>query len=290
MIVPLARATAAEWFRFRRRRFAWVALATVVVSGFLGAVAPQVTARATGLSERIGGGTVRDTVENAFYYLAAGGRGVALLAALFVALAAAPSISGELSNGTLRLALARPVKRTSIFLAKALVLGGFAQALLIAGLLAALAGAAVASDFGPVTRSGFTKSDVSSMVGRAAFAAALCDLAILGVLGLSLLASTVADAVASSTSATFGILVILALGSYGFDVAKPYVFAAYTTSPFDTLQDFALGIDAPRPKWFGVASLQDWADAAFAALVPAATAAALFGTASRIFTRRDWLA
>src|SRR5262249_31496057 len=154
---------------------------------------------------------------NGFYYLANGIKGAALLTALFLALAAAPAVSGEMAQGTLRVSLARPVPRKRLFAAKALVLAAFVQALLLAGGVAALAGAGLVGGFGAVAKLGLVKSTAAAMTGRLAFAVVLSELAILGTLGLALLASTIADSAASATSATLGILVVIALVAFWFD-------------------------------------------------------------------------
>jgi len=86
------------------------------------------------------------------------------------------------------------------------------------------------------------------------------------------------------------VLVVMALGGFAFDPAKPYLFAAFTTSAFDTMTSYALAIDAPRPTWFGMPTLQDWADATFAVALPAVSAGVLLALAGRVFVRRDWLA
>lgn len=288
MSVALSDALAGEWFRLRRRRSSAVALAATAAVGFLGSVAPRVEELARAVQDQAGGGGRRAEAANAFVYLATGAKGSALVAGLFVALAAAGAIAGEAHAGTLRLALCRPIPRTRLFAAKFLALAAFLEILLVAGLASAAAGAALVGDFGPVVVV-IEKSSLGAMAVRALFAALLSHLSLLGVLGFALLASTLARNGAAATSATLGFLVISSLLVAVLEAARPYLFAAYASSPFDVLRAHALGIDAPRPVWFGLPTLQEWADVTFAAAVPASSAGLLSLLAARAFSRRDWL-
>ena len=288
MTVSLRSALAGELFRLRRRRFSWVALAATAAVGFLGSVAPRIEELVKTVQQSVGGEGRGAAHANAFVYLATGAKGASILAGLFVALAAAGAVAGEAASGTLRLALCRPVGRGTVYLAKLLSLAVFLEALLVAGFGAAIAGAAVVGEFGPVVVI-LEKSSAGQMAGRTLFAFALSHLALLGIMGLALLASTLARSAASATAAALGSLVISALLLVGFESSRPYLFTSYATASFDTLRDYAIGQDAPRPVWFGLPTLQDWADTTFAVALPVFSALLLLGAAARIFTKRDWL-
>jgi ABC-type transport system involved in multi-copper enzyme maturation permease subunit len=292
MSVGLAEALSAEIYRFRRRRLAKLGLAAVAAGGFLGAIAPKVAERATAVGEALSGGAGRDpgAPANAYLYFADGMKGAAILAALLVALAGASAVAGDAASGTLRVSLARPVRRIHLFAAKALVIALFLEVALLVGTAAAAAGAAIVADFGPVVRFGVVQSSGGAMAASALFALLLSELAILGILGLSLLSSTLAGGVASAMSAALGVLGAAALAAFAFPDVQSYLFPSFTTSAFDTLRSHALAVVGSSATWFGRLALRPGVDAVLAAALPAASAAILLGAAARAFTRRDWLA
>ncbi len=290
MSATLVDAIASEVFRLRRKRGALGALALVVAAGFFGSVAPRIAEKASAVATQLGGPGGAAAASNGFVYLASGLKGVAILTALFLVLAAAGSIAGEAAGGTLRLALCRPVRRGHVFLSKMLVLGAWMEVLLLAGAAAACAGAALVGDFGDVAKFGLVRSSFGLMVGRTVFALALCEAALLAVLGLALLASTWSSSALGALGGTLGCLVTAALAAFALEVARPYLFPAYATAPFETLRMHALAIDAPRPVWFGIPTLQEWADVTFAVTLPLASALLLHFVAAARFVRRDWTA
>jgi len=290
MSVGLFDAFGAELFRLRRRRSSWIALAATAAVGFLLALAPKVAEQAMSVAQQVGatGGGSGGTVSG-FVYLASGLKGAAVLTGFFVALAAATSTAGEAAHGTLRLALARPVQRHHIFLSKVLALGVYLEILLLAGGLAALAGAALVGDFEAIAKFGLVKSTVGDMVWRSLFALALCELSLLGVLGLSMLAGVVLSGVGAALGTTLGFLVVSTMATIGVESLRPYFFSSFATSAFETLRAFGLGIDAPRPVWFGNPTLQDWADVTFSLSLPGSCACLFLLLAGAHFCRKDWL-
>lgn len=291
MSVPFRKAFLGEWFLLRKRRSSVVAVIIITIAGFLGSVAPRIEEKIREVQQQVNSGSGADGGQalNAFVYFSSGAKGAAILAGLFIALAAGGAIAGEAASGTLRIALARPVGRTRLFFAKFASLAMLAEIFMIAGTLAAIAGAAVVADFGPAVRV-LVKSSTATLVNYTIFASALSQLAILAVLGFSLFTSTVTRNAAAANAVSIGFLVLCGLLTFALDDARSYLFASYATSPFDILRMHALGQDAPRPTWFGMSSLQDWADITFSILVPAAAALLTTFVAARIFKKKDWLA
>ncbi|MFN0206302.1 MAG: ABC transporter permease subunit [Planctomycetota bacterium] len=282
-------AVSSEWFKLSRRRFCWISIAMTSIVGFVGSVAPKIEEKITSVQQQIAGNGAGVAAQNSFVYLSTGLKGVAILAGLFVALAASNAIAGEASGGMLRISLARPISRSKYFLAKFVTLIFFLELLFVAGAAAAAGGAALAADFGAAVKI-LVKSTFGELATKTAFALALSQLALAAVLGFSLCASTLSKNAAAANSITIGFLVLSSLAVLVIESAKSYVFSAYATSPFDTLRAHALGQDAPQPVWFGIPTLQDWADITFAWLLPASCAAAFVLIGMRIFSKKDWLA
>jgi ABC-type transport system involved in multi-copper enzyme maturation permease subunit len=252
-------------------------------------MAPRLEELIRSVQDSVGGSGGGETARNAFVYLATGAKGASIAAALFVALAASSAVAGEAHSGAIRLLLCRPVSRGAVFVGKAACLAVFALTLLFLGFGAAAAGAAVVSDFGAV-RVVIEKSSAGEMFARTGFAFFLAALGCLSVLGFALAVSVASRAASAATSATFGILLGFVLLVFVVETLRPYFFVSYVTSPFDTLRAHALGQDAPRPVWFGLPTLHDWADITFAIALPALSAALCFLVAARLFVKKDWLA
>jgi ABC-2 type transport system permease protein len=289
MSVTLAGAFAGESYRLVRRRFFWLSVAASGAVGLLGSLAPRVEELVHAVQRSVGGEAGVNTPSNAFFYFATGAKGTVVVAALFTALAASSAVAGEAHAGTMRLLLCRPVKRLTIFASKFLVLLSLLTALLAAGFAGAAVGAAFAGDYGPVVVI-LEKSTAEEMVGRALYASLLAVARTSAILAVALLASVLSRAAAAASAAALGALVLAELLAGVLDVVRPWLFSAYARNPFDTLRDFAMGIDAPRPIWFGIPSLRDWADASFALGVPLLTATVLTLVSARVFARKDWLA
>lgn len=289
MSVSLKNAFCSEWFRLWKRRFGWISVIIVIAVGFAGAVAPRLEEKIRSIQRQVEGvSEISAEAANAFVYFATGVKGAAVLTALFVALAAAGAVAGEAASGTLRISLARPIERGRLFFGKFLSLAVYLNILLLCGTAAAFAGGAAVGDYGPAVQI-IIKSSTATLLQYSLLAFFLCELALFAVLGFSLCISTLARNASSANAVALGFLVLCALLTFGFEAARPYLFAAYAASPLDTLRAFAMGQNAPRPVWFGMATLQNWADVTFAALVPASSGVLFTFTAARIFVKKDWL-
>lgn len=288
MKVPLGEAYASECYRWVRRRFHWVSLVATTLVGFFGSVAPRIEELVRTVQESIAGNGRDRAAANAFVYLSTGSKGAAIVAAMFTVLAASAIVAGEAQSGTLRILLARPIDRIALFASKFACLLTYGLSLLAVGFSASIAGAAIVGDFGPVIAV-IEKSSLAEMACRVLFAWFLSSLGLLGVLSTALLVSVHSRTTMGASAASLGILLTAELLTLVLDVARPYVFVSFVAGPFDTLRSHALGIDAPRPTWFGVPSFRDWADVAFALLVPTSACVLLTLVAARIFSRKDWL-
>jgi ABC-type transport system involved in multi-copper enzyme maturation permease subunit len=288
MTVLLRNGIAGEWYKLTHRRFFWAAIAATSLTGLAGAVAPRIEEKIASVQQHVAGGGASASEQNAFVYLTTGLKGTAILAGLFVALAAATACAGEAASGTLRIALARPMSRARCYAAKFIALALFMECLVLAGGLSAAAGAGFVADYGPAVRI-IVKNTFGELAARSAFALLVSQVALFAVLSFAFLTSVVSRSAATANAAALGTLVLASLAAVAVEPAKSYIFSAFATSPFDVLRSLALGQDAPRPTWFGMPSLQDWADITFAVALPGAFAF-LFGFVGlRIFMKRDWL-
>lgn len=289
MTVSFRRAFDSEWFRLRKRKSTWWSLLAVCVAGFAGSAAPRIEEKINIIQvQTSGGGRSASDALNAFVYLSTGAKGAFAFSILFLALGGAAAIAGEASAGTLRITLARPVSRSTVFAAKWYVLVIQMLMMTTLGMLSAAAGAATVADFGPAVRE-VVKSSASDLLQYTLLAYVIGLCAITAILGLTLLIGTVTRTTASAATATLGFLSAAFLLQFAVPSIHPWLFPSFGVAPFDVLRSIALGHDAPRPVWFGMPHLQDWADITFAVCMPAACAFLLTLLAGRIFSQRDWL-
>ncbi|MBI3819226.1 MAG: ABC transporter permease subunit [Planctomycetes bacterium] len=289
MRIGIRQALAGEWFRLRRKSSFIISILVTICAGFLGAIAPRIEQKIAKIQQQVGGGgPATDSALNGFVYFASGAKGAAILTGLFISLAAAAAIAGEASSGTLRIALARPIARGKLYFAKFLALAAYLEILLLSGAAASFAGSAAVADFGPAVKI-ITISSTAELAIYVLFAMILCHLALFGILGFSFFVSVLSRNAAAANAVSIGFLLLCALLTFVFEFSRPWVFPNYTAAPFDTLREFALGHNAPRPTWFGIYTLQDWADITFAISLPASAALLFFSAGARIFIKKDWL-
>ncbi|MBN2490660.1 MAG: ABC transporter permease [Planctomycetes bacterium] len=193
----------AEMTKLWRQRLPWVGLGLAVGVAVLAAwmnaeVVPELRGAAA-------------VPRNAFRFFAIGLRYGIAMGGFFLVLVAGLMVAAETGQGTLKMVLVRPVKRTEVFLAKVLTVFQYALVLLLAVSLSAalVAGACPGSDFGAVIDPEYADplhpyiySDAAEMWGHLLRAVALLvlPLAAAAVVGLTVSVLVENPGVASGTA------------------------------------------------------------------------------------------
>ena len=209
-----------------------------------------------------------------FVPLAAVGALSLFLLPLVAAMAGAYPLAGEAETGTLKTWMSRPVGRASVLFSK----WGVAILFVIVGMVLVAVGGLVGGwlVFGvhPLTTLSGTTIGIAAGLWRIVLANLLILAALLCVISLALLMSTLTN---SSLTAAIGAMVVFVVltilnGFSYFDFMKPYTFTSYDLAFVDLFRDPIV-----------------WAPIRNALLTYGATVAGLLGVAWLIFRRKDIL-
>jgi len=197
---------------------------------------------------------------------------------------ASSTVAEEAAHGTLRALLVRPVRRGEVLAAKALACWGYAVLLLVAVVLAALAGGELTRGLYDITDPDYverTKHTFGAMLRFVAIATALSLPPLLAFTGLGLLISTLMDHAGHATGAAVGALFVLSAAAGLLDPEQGrFVFVSYASFPFEVVSDLANQFSGQLDR-FKAPFIQQ------SVLVCLGWAALLFGASGLIFARRD---
>ena len=194
---------------------------------------------------------------------------------IFVIMFAALLVAEETGTGTIRAALAAPVHRWELYLAKAVAGLLYMLVLSVAGLLFSAAMAMIHYHFGPIGDSAGVVYGRGEVLRQLLAAVALSWIPLVALVMFGLLISTIVRvpgaAVAVGTSTLF--IIDFTKHLIGLD---PYIFTRYINYPWLTLQQIAQGMDYQwRPEIWHMMELSG------------ISAAVTFGIGLVIFVRQD---
>jgi ABC-2 type transport system permease protein len=230
MIDRFYRCLRAEATKLWRQRLPWVGLVlVVVVTAFAAWINAEMATDSHGAAA---------LPRNAFRFFAIGLRYGFAMSVFFLVLTAGLAVAGESGQGTLKMVLVRPVRRSEVLLAKAGVVGQYAAVLLlVVAVTAALVGGAVTqSDFGDVIdpqyddpENPYVYVEAGDMWGHLLLALGLLVLPLLaaGMLGLTVSVLLENPGIASGTAVIVFLALEIIAGFFAGRPAARYFFNHY---------------------------------------------------------------
>lgn len=214
-----------------------------------------------------------------FLLVARAARTAATLAAITALLLGCQTIAREASEGTLVLTFVRPVRRSEVVLAKAMVTALAAIVVFAAAVGLAAAVAAPLRGFGPIESEGYVILEAREIFGTLAASLALTLPALVATAAFGLLVSSVATS--GTAAVAIGLLSFvpmeLARRLFAGHDAAAFVFSTYST----------LFVDYAEERARGFAVAMEPAAAALGVLVPLASAAVFLAVAALVTSRRE---
>lgn len=271
-----------ELSKLLARRLPLLALLAVVALTLLAPALGRVASTAASLVQQ-GGAGGGESWENGWTVLAGAVQTARPLLVLVLLVLAGSSVSEEVSLGTLKSILARPVRRVELLLAKLLATWSFGLAVLLVVVLFAALGGELSPHMGLYdvadpnfpARVKFTHGQMASYLWLSVF---LTALPLLSLTALGLLASVWFDHPGYATGlAIMGLFLLSALGGLGG--GGDWLFVTYLSWPFETFRDLAHQISGAQTKLARRLPL--------ALLVPPLWTLGLFGLAAVSLQRRD---
>lgn len=244
-----------ELYRLFKRRRSYLGLIAFVALPILVTYA---LTRSEGFSHGPGAPLLAGTLFNAYYVsLITLLIAIPLFAPALIVMVAGDLVSGEISDGTLRMMLLRPVSRTTLVLAK-MAIAAFYSLLLLAvlGITSVLVGG-IGFGWGPMVNLSGALVPHSQAVLYLALAYIVAFVLMMSVVGIAMFLSV---ATRSSLAAIGGTLTLVIgfqiLGIFDtFDFLTPYLFTSYLTSWLNLFRTPIYW----APIWKGVATSAGYA-------------------------------
>ena len=177
---------------------------------------------------------------------------LALVGALFLAAFGATLIAGEVSSGSVRIFLARPIRRIEYFMAKAIAALAVELGVLVVSLIAAFAVAATFTDLGDVLDGEVVIYGRGVVLANLLLACAVCTATVYASVCFGLMVSSWSRSVGAAVAITIGVYLFLDIAKVLLGVPA-YVFTSYVDAPLvrltemtDGLAGFAWGTDLWR--------------------------------------------
>ncbi len=231
------------------------------------------------------GGRPSSAETRGFAILAVGWKWGCRAVALVVLIAGALLISTEFAQGTLKLALSRPVRRCEVFMAKCIVLAAFAVVLVVAVLGGTWAYVGAATGFSEVRDpkySDFVHFSAAVMANAAWHAALQIVLPILCLGAMGLLVSSLSPGAGTSVAVAILFHLLLdVLNEYLPIEAASWLFSYYIRVPTDVLCEMSQGFKTHASQ------LQSVGFDSMVFLVPLASVVLFVVLAGVAFWRRD---
>jgi ABC-type transport system involved in multi-copper enzyme maturation permease subunit len=239
------KALGAEWAKVRNTRAAWVGHGLMLLTV---GVTPQLYGLAADASNAYGAIAVASMVA------------LDILAPPVVLVFAASLIATELSRGTLRTILVRPVRRTDVFIAKGLLAAGYAASLVAVVAAASWGLAAVFGTLNGVSSGGELVYANTEMVWSYGIAALSSFPAFMALAAFGLLVSTLAGRPSAAVGGAIIFWVALEIIKYPLRIDR-WVFTSYLAAPWEVFRQRAMGFPSPWPEetWLGAGLSLGWA-------------------------------
>jgi len=255
----------------RAHPFFWASLALVVLGTLLGAVF---------LREE-------ETAWRAHNALAtfAGGAKVGLKLATFAVLVLGSMLfAGEFDRGTIKVLLTRPITRTDLFLAKAVMAGGLALFFIGVVLYVALGLGCLQGELGPVWADDAYLSNTShdQLAAHAWKAVAMSVLPVMAAAFFGVLVSNLCESSGFAVAITLTLFLLadeIALRAFRGDDVRRYFFNMYPGYAFDVLRDLSRGSSTAWKRVFEDGRPYLW--------VPALSSAAFAAVGYGVFRFRN---
>lgn len=166
---------------------------------------------------------------------------LALVGALFLAAFGATLMAGEISGGSVRLFLARPIRRTEYFVGKAVAALAVEVSIVVVTVIVSFAVAATFADLGDMVDGEVVIYGRGVMLTNLLLACTACVATVYASVSFGLMVSAWSRSVGAAVASTIGVCLFL-------DVAKvllgieAYVFTSYVDAPLVKLSEMTDGL------------------------------------------------